>query len=89
VCARISESEAPYRVRDIRTGWDTRVTKIDVGREIRNLKVWKDGAQGRGLIVTFADKSIDPGLVGREGLYCLVGTTIQSISGCNSPSGVQ
>jgi hypothetical protein len=47
--------EAPHRVRDIHADWDTLVTKIDVGQEIRHLKGLKDGAQGRGLIVTFAD----------------------------------
>jgi hypothetical protein len=30
--------EAPNRVRDIRADWDTLVTKIDVGREIRHIK---------------------------------------------------
>jgi hypothetical protein len=36
--------EAPHRVRYIRADWDTLVTKIDVGQEIRYLKGWKDGA---------------------------------------------
>jgi hypothetical protein len=46
---------APNMVRDIRADWDTLVTKIDVGREIRYLKGWKDGVQGKGIIVTFDD----------------------------------
>jgi hypothetical protein len=47
--------EAPHRVRDIRADWDTLVTQIDVGREIRYLKSQEDGAQGKGLVVTFAN----------------------------------
>jgi hypothetical protein len=30
--------EAPLRVRDIRADWDTLVTQLDVGRDIRKLK---------------------------------------------------
>jgi hypothetical protein len=41
--------ETPYRVRDIRTDWDTFVTQIDVEREVRHLEGQKDGAQGDGL----------------------------------------
>jgi hypothetical protein len=55
VCARISKPEAPHRVRDIRADWDTLVTQMDVGREIRHLKGQKNGAQGEGLVVTFAN----------------------------------
>jgi hypothetical protein len=47
--------EAPHRVRDIRADWDTLVTQIDLGREIRYLIGQKDGAQGEGLVVTFAN----------------------------------
>jgi hypothetical protein len=42
----------PHRVRDIRANWDTLVTQMYVGREIRHLKCNKDGAQGEGLVVT-------------------------------------
>jgi hypothetical protein len=47
--------KALHRVRDIRADWNTVITKIDVGRAILHLEGQKDGAQGEGLVVTFAN----------------------------------
>jgi hypothetical protein len=47
--------EGPHRIRNIRADWDKLASKIDVEREIRLLKRYKNGAQGKGLIVSFAD----------------------------------